>query len=192
DRNSLFQSVGVFMEGGSGEEATGFVFEDIHWADSTLLDLIELLASRLHDLPVLLLTLARPELLDTRPAWGGGLLAYNALPLEPLGGSDAAQLALHLLGAGTKAAQAAQAAEGNAVCSEQLGAVMNESGARAETLPTTIRGLVAARLDALPVEEREVILDASIVGRIFWRGALGRITRDPDSLGSVLAALERR
>ena len=192
DRDSLFQSVRVFIEAGARDEPTAFVFEDIHWADSTLLDLIELLASRLHDLPVLLLTLARPELLDTRPAWGGGLLAYNALPLEPLGGSDAAQLALHLLGADTKASQVAEAAEGNPLFIEQLAAVMNESGARAETLPTTIRGLVAARLDALPTAEREVILDASINGRIFWRGALERIARDPNCLGAALAALERR
>src|SRR5207248_8901032 len=69
---------------------------------------------------------------------------------------------------------------------------MSESGARAETLPKTIRGLVAARLDALPTEERDVILDGSIVGRSFWRGALERIARDPDCLAVALAALERR
>ncbi|MGN6796741.1 MAG: ATP-binding protein, partial [Gaiellaceae bacterium] len=193
DRNTLFQSVRTFIEAGARDEATAFVFEDIHWADSALLDLIELLATRLHDLPVLLLTLARPELLDTRPAWGGGLLAYNALPLEPLDGSDAAELALHLLGADAQAAQVAEAAEGNPLFIEQLAAVLSERGAaEASTLPTTIRGLVAARLDALPPEEREVILDASIVGRIFWRGALERIARDPDCLANALAALERR
>jgi predicted ATPase len=142
---------------------------------------------------VLLLTLARPELLDMRPGWGGGLSAYNALPLEPLGGSDAAQLALHLLGADTKAAQVAESAEGNPLFIEQLAAVLSERGSEATgSLPTTIRGLVAARLDALPAEEREVILDASICGRIFWRGALVRIARDPDCLGDALAALERR
>ena len=69
---------------------------------------------------------------------------------------------------------------------------MSESGARAETLPKTIRGLVAARLDALPTEERDVILDGSIVGRSFWRGALERIARDPVGLTVALAALERR
>ena len=193
DRDSLFQSVRIFIEAGARDEATAFVFEDIHWADQALLDLIELLAARLHDLPVLLLTLARPELLDTRPGWGGGLLAYNALPLEPLGGSDAAALALHLLGADTKAAQVAEAAEGNPLFIEQLAAVLSERGTSAtETLPTTIRGLVSARLDALPAEEREVILDASICGRIFWLGALVRIARDPDGLRNALAALERR
>ena len=191
DRDSLFQSVRVFVEAGARDEATAFVFEDIHWADPALLDLIELLATRLHDLPVLLLTLARPELLDARPSWGGGLLAYHALPLEPLGSSEAAELALHLLG-DSKAARVAESAEGNPLFIEQLAAVLNERGEQAESLPTTIRGLVSARLDALPAEEREVILDASIVGRSFWRGALARIGGDPDSLGAVLAALERR
>ena len=193
DRDSLFQSVRVFIEAGARDEATAFVFEDIHWADAALLDLIELLAARLHDLPVLLLTLARPELLDTRPAWGGGLLAYNALPLEPLSGSDAAQLTLHLLGADAKAAQVAEAAEGNPLFIEQLAAVLRERGwDEADSLPTTIRGLVAARLDALPADERALLLDASIVGRIFWRGALERIARDPACLAEALAALERR
>jgi class 3 adenylate cyclase len=193
DRDSLFQSVRIFIEAGARDEATAFVFEDIHWADQALLDLIELLAARLHDLPVLLLTLARPELLDRRPGWGGGLLAYNALPLEPLAGSDAAALALHLLGADTKAAQVAEAAEGNPLFIEQLAAVLSERGTSpTESLPTTIRGLVSARLDALPAEEREVILDASICGRIFWLGALTRIARDPDGLRDALAALERR
>ena len=193
DRDSLFQSVRVFIEAGSRDEATAFVFEDIHWADPALLDLIELLATRLQDLPVLLLTLARPELLDARPAWGGGLLAYQALPLEPLGTSDAAQLALHLLGADTKAAQVASAAEGNPLFIEQLAAVLSERGPQEQdSLPTTIRGLVAARLDALPAEERGVILNASIVGRSFWRGALERIANDPACLTDALAALERR
>jgi predicted ATPase len=192
DRDSLFQSVRLFIEAGARDEATAFVFEDIHWADPALLDLIELLAVRLHDLPVLLLTLARPELLDMRPGWGGGMLAYNALPLEPLDGTDAAELALHLLGADTKAAQVAKAGEGNPLFIEQLAAVLQERGEEADELPTTIRGLVAARLDALPAEERDIILDASIVGRLFWRGAIERIARDPESLGAVLAALERR
>jgi class 3 adenylate cyclase len=192
DRDSLFQSVRVFIEAGARDEATAFVFEDIHWADAALLDLIELLSARLHDLPVLLLTLARPELLDARPGWGGGLLAYHALPIEPLTGADAAQLALHLLGADAKAAAVAETAEGNPLFIEQLAAVMSESGDHGGRLPTTIRGLVAARLDALPPQERGVILDASIVGRIFWRGVLHRLGCDPETLADALAALERR
>ena len=92
----------------------------------------------------------------------------------------------------SKAAQVAETAGGNPLFIEQLAAVLNERGDEADGLPTTIRGLVSARLDALPTEERDVMLDASIVGRIFWRGALKRIARDPDCLGDALAALERR
>jgi class 3 adenylate cyclase/predicted nucleic acid-binding protein len=192
DRDSLFHSVRVFIEAGARDEPTTFVFEDIHWADPVLLDLIELLATRLQDLPVLLLTLARPELLDVRPAWGGGMLAYNALPLEPLREEDASELALHLLGLDVRAAEVAEAAEGNPLFIEQLAAVLNERGEESESLPTTIRGLVSARLDLLPADERDVILDASISGRIFWRGGLERIANDPDCLAAALAALERR
>src|SRR4029077_10667584 len=148
DRDSLFQSVRVFVEAGARDKATAFVFEDLHWADPALLDLIELLATRLHNLPVLLLTNARPELLDARPAWGGGMLAYHALSLEPLDGPNAEQLALHLLGADMKASHVVEVAEGNPLFIEQLAAVMSERGSdEAGSLPTTIRGLVAARLD---------------------------------------------
>jgi len=141
-------------------------------------------------------TLARPELLDDRPGWGGGLLAYSTLPLRPLSEQDARALAeqrLAALSTGTAAARVAGLAEGNPLFIEQLAAVLSERGTDEKaSLPTTIRGLVAARLDALPTEERDVILDASIVGRIFWRGALERITRDPSCLSVALAALERR
>ena len=81
DREELFFSVRCFIESVARDRPTLLVFEDIHWSDRGLLDLIELLAARLRDLPIMLLSLARPELLDTRPAWGGGLPAYTALPL---------------------------------------------------------------------------------------------------------------
>jgi hypothetical protein len=151
------------------------VLEDIHWADRGLLDLIELLAARLRDLPVLILTLARPELIDARPAWGGGLPAYTALPLSPLSSAEAEQLAQIRLGQLTEAAsRLADTAGGNPLFIEQLAATMAESSAAGGTLPTTIRGILAARLDALPAEERALLLDAAVVGKTFWRGALER------------------
>ncbi len=84
DRETLFFSVRVFIEAVARDRQVLFVFEDLHWADASLLDLVELLGARLRDLPILILVLARPELLDTRPTWGGGLPAYMALPLDPL------------------------------------------------------------------------------------------------------------
>jgi class 3 adenylate cyclase len=193
DREELFFSVRVFIESVARDQPTVLMFEDIHWADRGLLDLIELLAARLRDLPVLLLTLARPELLDMRPAWGGGLPAYNALPLAPLSAAEAEELAHLRLGQFHEAAsRLADTAGGNPLFIEQLAATMAESSAAGGTLPTTIRGILAARLDALPAEERALLLDAAVVGKTFWRGALERIAGESDGLSELLGALERR
>jgi class 3 adenylate cyclase len=196
DRESLFFSARWFIEAVSRDQATLLVFEDIHWADPSLLDLIEQLAARLQELPLLLLTLSRPELLDARP-WGGGLLSYSALPLEPLVGDQARELARILLAADAgepdRADEVAAAADGNPLFIEQLAAVMSEGSVGSETpLPSTVRGLVAARLDALPAEERALVLDAAVVGKTFWRGALERFGHDAEELQRTLAALERR
>src|SRR4051812_13997478 len=130
DREELFFSVRVFIESVARDQPIVLVFEDIHWADRGLLDLIELLAARLRDLPVMLLTLARPDLLDARPAWGGGLPAYTALPLAPLSAEAARELAVVRLGElGSKqATRLAGTAEGNPLFIEQLAAAMSEAG----------------------------------------------------------------
>jgi class 3 adenylate cyclase len=195
DREELFFSVRCFIESVAREQPTVLVLEDIHWADRGLLDLIELLAARLRDLPVLLLTLARPELLDSRPAWGGGLPAYSALPLAPLSAAEGQELASLRLRdlRHDDAVRVVETAGGNPLFIEQLAATMAESGPAAPgTLPNTIRGLVGARLDALPAAERSLLLDAAVVGKTFWRGALERIAREGDGLSELLGALERR
>ncbi|TMM26447.1 MAG: hypothetical protein E6F94_06105 [Actinobacteria bacterium] len=197
DRETLFFSVRVFIEAVARDRPTMLVFEDVHWADRSLLDLIELLGARLRDLPILLLALARPDLLDTRPSWGGGLPAYTALPLDQLKESEARELAAHLLGASEngerakRAALLAETGEGNPLFIEQLAATLTETDDDSP-LPTTIRGIVAARLDALPAAERAVLLDAAVGGKVFWRGALERMTDDPDGLPELLGALEGR
>jgi class 3 adenylate cyclase len=199
DRETLFFSVRVFIEAVARNRPTMLIFEDVHWADRSLLDLVELLAARLRDLPILLLALARPELLDTRPGWGGGLPAYTALPLDQLKESEARELAAQLLassaedGRAEQAALLAETAEGNPLFIEQLAATLAEtSSGKDSPLPTTIRGIVAARLDALPAAERAILLDAAVGGKVFWRGALERMTDDPDGLSDLLGALEGR
>jgi class 3 adenylate cyclase len=194
DRETLFFSIRCFVEAVARDRPTLFVFEDLHWADTALLDLVEMLGARLRELPILLLALARPDLLDARPAWGGGLPAYSTLPLGPLTDEEAEQLATERLAglAAERAADVAQTAAGNPLFIEQLSARLFETlGAADAPLPTTIRALVAARLDALPQEERTVLLDAAVGGKVFWRGALERIARGAD-VGEQLAALERR
>jgi predicted ATPase len=166
------------------------VFEDIHVAAASLLDLLETLASRVRDVPLLLLTQARPELLAERPAWGGGLPAYSALQLEPLGGDDANELARRLFEAAgatvPSTLELAETAEGNPLFLEELVVSVAEGRAEPDELPTSIRGIVAARIDSLPPEEREAILDAAVFGKVFWSGALEATT------AAALDALEGR
>src|SRR6185312_3246558 len=94
----LFFAARRLVEELAAEQPLVLVFEDIHWAEGGLLDLIETLASLLENAPVLLLTMARPDLLDTRPGWGSGLRSYSAVALEPLNAECSADLALLLLG----------------------------------------------------------------------------------------------
>ena len=149
DRDALFSSVREFLEAAAREQPTILVFEDIHWADPNLLDLIEALATRVHGLPLLLVTLARPELLDTRAGVGSGL--------SELHGADARAARRGTMRASSRSGGSATAtastrwseiAEGNPLFIEQLAAT--SARPRPGTLPTSIRGIVAARLDALP------------------------------------------
>jgi predicted ATPase len=198
DRESLFFSIRSFMEAVAADRQMMLVFEDLHWADESLLDLVELLAARLRDLPILVLVLARPDLLEARPSWGGGLVAHTALPLRPLGLEDSAALVAHRLaehGARQRTergAELAHVADGNPLFIEQLVAAVEETGEPEATLPTTVKGLIAARLDALPADARAVLLDGAVSGKLFWRGFLERIVPSPDTLSNALAELERR
>ncbi len=199
DRETLFFSARLLVERLAAQQPTMLVFEDIHWADPSLLDLIEFFAARVRDVPLLLLTLARPELLSKRQTWAGGLPAFTSLPLGPLPEADATELARRLLAQHYVAAQADRAAslagtgEGNPLFIEELAASLGErSTAEADELPTSIRGIVGARLDALPPAERAVLLDAAVVGKVFWRGAIARLRREADDLSRLLGSLEQR
>jgi class 3 adenylate cyclase len=196
DRQILFFSARQLVDAIARERPTVLLFEDIHWADSGMLDLLELLASRVQGVPLLLLTLARPDLLETRPGWGGGLPAYTALPLDPLADADARELAVLLLGedeeSSAYAAQLVEISEGNPLFIEELAASLAERATLVEELPTNIRGVVSARLDMLPAAERGILLDASVVGRVFWRGALAEMTADQGRLSGHLDSLEAR
>jgi class 3 adenylate cyclase len=187
DRQTLFYSARRFVEALAAETPTVLVFEDIHVAAASLLDLLETLASRVRDVPLLLLTQARPELLAERPAWGGGLPTYSALQLEPLSGEDATELARKLFEAAGATAQStaelAGTAEGNPFFLEELVVSVAEGRAEPDELPTSIRGIVAARIDSLPADEREAILDAAVFGKVFWPGALDATT--PEALDAL-------
>jgi class 3 adenylate cyclase len=199
NRQVLFFSARRLVEALAKQQPTVLIFEDLQWADSGMLDLLELLVSRVRDVPLMFLALARPELLLARPGWGGGLPAYTALPLGALSDADSRELVTRLLDVsahetmGSDPSQVAETAEGNPLFIEELAAsVLERRGTAVQSLPTTIREIVSARLDALPSAERSVLLDASVIGRVFWRGALEYIGGEGTRLSEALDLLEAR
>jgi class 3 adenylate cyclase/tetratricopeptide (TPR) repeat protein len=192
DRNQLFAAARRFVESLSAKQPVVLVFEDVHWADASLLDLIEFLVARLRSSPALLLTLSRPELLDTRTGWSGTTVALDTLS----DGESAALVALRLRALGESqalAAQLGQTAGGNPLFIEELAAfVRDQGGAPVFDLPTSIKGIIAARLDGLPPGQRSLLLSAAVVGRVFWRGALERLGEGNGGVGRVLDGLEAR
>ena len=190
DRDALFHSALEFLEAAAREQPTVLVFEDIHWADANMLDLIHMLALRVRGLPLLFLTLSRPELLDVRSDWGAGLPGYTALALRPLASRYAHELAVLRLGTSEHADEVIRIAEGNPLFIEQLAASVGELAPG--RLPTNIREIVAARLDALPRPERALLLDAAVVGKVFWPDALRAINSESRDLLRLLEELEVR
>jgi class 3 adenylate cyclase/tetratricopeptide (TPR) repeat protein len=190
DRTLLFLGPRRLIEELALDQPTLFVFEDIHWADAGDLDLIEYLAARVRDTSAVFLALARPELHDARPTWASGLPAQTTLALEPLAASEGAAIAAHILGAGagvpSTIARLLEVAGGNPLFIEELTASSLEGGEPEGELPTTIRAAIASRLDALPPGPRAIMLDASVIGRTFWKGALRAVIDSGPEAGSGL------
>ncbi len=171
------------------------VLDDIHWAEPTLLDLIEYVSTFAQDAPLLLLCIARPDLFESRPAWATPKPNATLVTLEPLAGEESETLVDELsdVPAETKARIVA-AAEGNPLFVEQLVAMQAESGNGQLEIPPTIQALLSARIDRLEPEERSVIERASIEGRMFHRGSVAELV--PETLragvGGHLMTLVRK
>ena len=175
------------------------MFEDIHWADASQLNLLESLASRVRDIPVMFLALARPGFLDFRPTWGAGLMSHTSMQLHPLSSDEARTLGGHLLpmlsGLQGAADRVVTTAEGNPLFIEELVASLAERvDEGTEEPPTNVRSTIAARLDTLPAAARGALLDAAVIGKLFWRGALQALdaTRSAAELEDALDMLESR
>ncbi|HEV3480526.1 MAG TPA: tetratricopeptide repeat protein [Gaiellaceae bacterium] len=161
------------------------VFEDIHWGEEPLLELIEHLGTWVRNVPLLLLCLARPELLDIRPGWGGGRVRATAIELEPLGATESEALIDALAGDDglppeTRAA-VLEKAEGNPLFVEEtMRALAEADSATVERIPDTLQALIAARIDHLPEGEKAVLQRAAVIGRTFWAGAVAHLGGDDD------------
>ncbi len=159
------------------------VFEDVHWAEEPLLDLIEHLARSLRNVPVLIVAVTRPDLLDTRPSWGGGIRRASAIELEPLDVRESEELADALLArAEVPPAQRAlvlERAEGNPLFLEEIARMLREDD-ELDRIPDSVQASIAARIDRLGVGEKRLLQSAALIGRVFWRGALDRLVPDLD------------
>jgi DNA-binding SARP family transcriptional activator len=173
------------------------VLEDVHWAEPSMLDLVEYLESWISDAPVLVLCLARPSLLEERPGWGR---SSQTIELRPLSTEEAAELVVGLA-AESELPDALRerivtVAEGNALFLEQLHAYLTEDvgATEVDTVPPTVEALLASRLDTLEAGDRAVIERASVIGRDFARTAVLHLSPPEELAGldSRLATLERR
>ncbi len=166
------------------------VVEDLHWAERDLLDMLEQLVARSTG-PLLLVVTARPELLEARPGWGGRRAASQLL-LEPLTEDDSRRLVAELLPGARPAVheRVVARAEGNPFFAEEIVQHLRDRGTT-EELPTTVRAVLAARVDGLPPDEKRVLQDAAVVGRAFWASSLEATGSGP-AASAALRALEER
>ena len=181
-----FWAVRRMLERVAQERPLVMVVEDIHWAEPTLLDLLEHLVAFSSGHAILLVCLARPELLETRPAWVAPQPSRSLLVLDALSDAEAGQLvenaAAGELASGT-AAQIVETAEGNPLFLEQLVAMGAESGET--TLPSSIQAVLAARIDRLEPGERALLEHASVQGRSFYVGAVQELLPERDRAGTA-------
>jgi predicted ATPase/class 3 adenylate cyclase len=186
------------------------VLDDLQWAEPTFLDLVEHVADLARGVPIVLLCMARPELLDGRAGWSGGKLNAASILLEPLAPEDSRELVENLVAALTADASAriGAACEGNPLFAEELLAMLIDDGLLrpehgrwtlgelkgALPVPPTIQALISARLDRLPEVERALLTRVSVEGHVFHREAMRELA--PAALATdvdrSLAALIRR
>jgi class 3 adenylate cyclase/tetratricopeptide (TPR) repeat protein len=171
------------------------LIEDIHWAEPTLLDLIEYVTSFAQGVPLFVLCTSRPDLFEQRPTWSAPRPNTTLVMLEPLTEADSGVLVMELGDLPPEARdRIIEAAEGNPLFVEQLVAMQDERGEGGFEIPPTLQALLAARIDRLADRERAVIERGSVEGRLFHRGAVAALLPESDrhDVGGHLLALVRK
>lgn len=146
--------------------------EDLHWADSALLDFVDDLVARASGVPLLVICTTRLELLDARPQWGGGKRNSTTITLPPLTADETRELASSVRAGAPPSEALISRAGGNPLFVLEL-ARMSPTGTL--ELPGSLQDVIAARLDTLAPHVKEAAMDAAVVGEVFWSGALAAI-----------------
>jgi class 3 adenylate cyclase/tetratricopeptide (TPR) repeat protein len=209
EREDLFAGWRLFFERMAEEQPVVLVFDDMHWADPSLLDFVEYLLEWSRNYPIFVLTLGRPELVERGPQWGAGRRSFTSLTLEPLP-NEAIDALLSGLVPGlpdTLRGQILGRAEGVPLYAVETVRMLLDRGLlrreadvyrptgtiKALDVPETLHALVAARLDGLEPEQRRVLQDAAVLGKTFSKQALATISGvDEDALDALLTALVRK
>jgi|SRR4051812_1210318 class 3 adenylate cyclase/tetratricopeptide (TPR) repeat protein len=181
-----------FVEALAAQRPTVLVFEDLHWADDALLDFLDYLVEWVAGVPLLIVSTARPELIERRRAFGGGTANATRIALSPLSDEETARLVAGLLEQAVLPAETQAAvlrrAEGNPLYAQEYVRMLQDQGLLVRDgdvwvlrqdvelpLPGNVQSLIAARIDALPAEEKAVVQDASVMGKVVWASAVGHI-----------------
>jgi predicted ATPase/class 3 adenylate cyclase len=210
-REETFWALRQLFEVVARERPLAIVVEDLHWAESTFLDLIEHLVDFSRGYPIMIVGTARPELLDARPSWGNGKPNATTIALEPLGEAESREMILNLLDrlppSPAIVLRITRAVDGNPLFAEELVAMLVDEEllrrhedcwvARSDLselpVPSTINALLAARLEGLPHLERAILTAAAVEGAVFHRSAVSELARPmPHALEDGLLALVRR
>jgi class 3 adenylate cyclase/tetratricopeptide (TPR) repeat protein len=200
-RTEAFAAWRRFFEGLAEERPLVLVFEDLHWADEGLLDFVDHLVDWAGGVPILVVCTARPELLSRRPGWGGGKPNALTLSLSPLDNDETARLVAALLERSVLPAETQSAllqrAGGNPLYAEEFVRMITDrdlvAGDGELPMPESVQGIVAARLDALPGDEKTLLQNASVLGKVFWLGAAAELGGvDRDAAEEALNRLERK
>ncbi len=204
-----FWAIRRLLEGMARTRPVAFVVDDLQWAEPTMLELIEHIADWAVDAPILVACMARPELLELRPGWGGGKLNAATISLEPLSSSECSSLVANLLAIDlldpALRDRIVEAAEGLPLFAEEtlamlieegrvvrLGETWAAAGDLAElSIPPTTAAILATRIDRLSAEERSVLQRASVMGQVFYREAL-TLLHDGEDVGRELSSLVRK
>ncbi len=205
-REELFEAWRRFLERLAARYPLVLVLEDIQWADDGLLDFIEHVSDWAQG-PIMVIATARAELFEKRPTWGGGKRNATSIYLDPLSATEGAAMLDDLLPGPIQAElkrTIVERSEGNPLYVEEIVRKLIDDGVLRATdasswevakpfagleLPRSVQGLIAARLDGLPDDEKQVLQDAAVVGRVFWVGAVVELTGK--AIGEVRDALGR-
>jgi class 3 adenylate cyclase len=209
-RAEAFSAWRRFVEAVAERTAIVLVFEDLHWADDGLLDFVDYLADWASGVALLVVCTARPELLSRRPGWGGGKRNASTITVSALAPTETAQLLAELLDQVLLPAEIQSAVlkrtEGNPLFAEEYVRMLQDRGFlvhgdggwRLEEreqlpLPETVQGMIAARLDSLEPDDKGLVQNAAVLGKIFWTGALVALAgREPFLVEEQLHGLERK